>query len=83
MELKSNDLLIIVFALLTGTILDDFVQLESKISNLSSFTNGSFSSFIDSAMFFGAGGMQICGPIMLATVGDSCQLIIKILIDFL
>lgn len=82
MMLKSNDLLVIVFALIIGTILGDVVQLEAKISNLSSFANGSFSSFIDATIFFGVGGMQICGPILLATVGDNSQLILKSIIDF-
>lgn len=82
MMLKSNDLLVIVFALIIGTILGDVVQLEAKITNLSSFANDSFSSFIDSTIFFGIGGMQICGPILLATVGDNSQLILKSIIDF-
>jgi len=82
MMLKSNDLLVIVFALIIGTILGDVVQLEAKITNLSSFANGSFSSFIDATIFFGVGGMQICGPILLATVGDNSQLILKSIIDF-
>ena len=38
--------------------------------------------FIDSTIFFAVGGMQICGPIMLATFGDNSQLIFKSLIDF-
>lgn len=82
MMLESNDLLVIVFALIIGTILGDVIQLESKINNLSSLANGSASCFIDSTIFFAVGGMQICGPIMLATVGDNSQLIFKSLIDF-
>lgn len=82
MMLESNDLLVIVFAFIIGTILGDVIQLESKINNLSSLANGSASCFIDSAIFFAVGGMQICGPIMLATVGDNSQLIFKSLIDF-
>ena len=82
MTLKSNDLLVIVFALIIGTILGDAIQLETKISNISSLANDSFSSIIDAAIFFGVGGMQICGPILLATVGDNGQLILKSIIDF-
>lgn len=80
--LKSNDLLVVVFALIIGTILGDAIQLETKINNISSYLNDSFTAFIDATIFFGVGGMQICGPIMLATVGDNSQLIIKSLIDF-
>ena len=82
MALKSNDLLVVVFALIIGTILGDAIQLETKINNISSYLNDSFTAFIDATIFFGVGGMQICGPIMLATVGDNSQLIIKSLIDF-
>ncbi len=82
MMLKSDDLLVIVFSLIIGTIIGDFIQLETKISNLSSIGKDGFSGFIDSAIFFGVGGMQICGPILLATIGDNSQLIIKSIIDF-
>ena len=82
MILKSNDLLVVVFALIIGTILGDAIQLETKINNISSYLNDSLTAFIDATIFFGVGGMQICGPIMLATVGDNSQLIIKSLIDF-
>lgn len=82
MTLKSNDLLVVVFALIIGTILGDSIQLETKISNISSLANDSFSGFIDATIFFGVGGMQICGPILLATVGDNSQLILKSIIDF-
>ena len=82
MILKSNDLLVVVFALIIGTILGDAIQLETKINNISRYLNDSFTAFIDATIFFGVGGMQICGPIMLATVGDNSQLIIKSFIDF-
>ena len=82
MILKSNDLLVVVFALIIGTILGDSIQLETKISNISSLASDSFSSIIDATIFFGVGGMQICGPILLATVGDNGQLILKSIIDF-
>ena len=81
MLLKSNDLLVIVFALIIGTTIGDVIQLESRINNLSNIGNNGFSSFIDAALYFGVGGMQICGPMMLATVGDNSLLILKGIID--
>ena len=45
--LKSNELLVIVFSLIIGTTLGDAMQLETKLSNLSSFTKGDFSVLID------------------------------------
>lgn len=80
--LKSSDLLVVIFALIVGTMLGDLLQLEEKISNASSLANGGFSNVIDATIFFGVGGLQICGPILLATVGDNSQLILKSVIDF-
>ena len=82
MVLKSNDLIVVVFALIVGTVLGDAMQLEAKISNLSQLSKNGFSEVVDATIFFGVGGMQICGPMMLATVGDSSQLILKSMIDF-
>lgn len=82
MALKSNDMLIVVFALIVGSALGDVMHLETKISNISTLANGGFSYFIDATMFFGVGGLQICGPILLATLNDNSQLILKSIIDF-
>lgn len=81
MLLKSNDLLVVVFALMLGTILGDAVQLEAKLSHVSNLSRG-FSEVVDATIFFGVGGMQICGSIVLATVGDNSQLILKSIVDF-
>jgi uncharacterized membrane protein YqgA involved in biofilm formation len=80
--LKSKDLLIVVFALITGTVLGDALRLESKLSNISDVENKNVSQIIDTTIFFGVGGMQICGPMLLATAGDNSQLILKSMIDF-
>ena len=82
MTLKSCDLLIVVFSLIIGTLIGDTIQLETRISNISSLSKKGFSDLIDASIFFGIGGLQICGPILLAAVGDNSQLILKGLIDF-
>ena len=82
MMLKSNDLLVVVFSLIIGTIIGDAIQLETRISNISRMSDKGFSSLIDATIFFAVGGLQICGPILLATVGDNSQLILKSIIDF-
>jgi len=79
--LKSNDLLIVVFALIIGTLLGDMINLENKISRISNCSKKGFSNIIDCTIFFGVGGLQICGPILLATSGDNSQLILKSIID--
>lgn len=81
MALKSDELLVVIFALIIGTLLGDAIKLETKISKISSLSNNDFAGFIDTTMFFGVGGLQICGPILFATVGDNSQLILKSVID--
>ena len=78
--LKSNELLLVVFALIIGTTIGDVLQVESKISNI--IKSGEHSALIDSTVFFGIGGLQICGPVLMATTGDNSQLILKGVIDF-
>ena len=80
--LKSHDLLVVVFALIIGTILGDLLKLDSRLSEISDVKHKGLSEFADASIFFGVGGMQICGPVMLATAGDSSQLILKSMIDF-
>ena len=82
MMLKSNELLVVVFSLIIGTLIGDAIQLDIKLNNLSSFSNKGYSGLMDATLYFGVGGLQICGPILLATVGDNSQLIIKSILDF-
>lgn len=82
MALKSDSLLVVVFSLVIGTVAGDLLKLEDRINNLSGKFDGDFSSIIDATVFFGVGGMQICGPVLLATSGDASQLILKSMIDF-
>ena len=80
--LKSDDLLIVIFALILGTLLGDVLRLDSRLGNISDLNNKAVSQIVDSTIFFGVGGMQICGPIMLVCIGDNSQLILKSFIDF-
>lgn len=81
MTLKSNELLIVVFALIISSLLGGAMRLETMLSNISGiFKNNSV--FVDTAIFFGVGGFQICGPLLLAMSGNSEQLILKSAIDF-
>lgn len=82
MTLKSDALPVVVFALTIGTFFGEHMHLDTKISNLSEHTQGGFCNLTDAAIFFGVGGLQICGPILLATMGDNEQLLLKSMIDF-
>ena len=83
MMLKSSELLVVVvFSLIIGTLIGDAIQLEARISSISNLSKKGFSELIDATIFFAVGGLQICGPILLATVGDNSQLVLKSIIDF-
>lgn len=82
MALKSNELLIVVFSLIAGSVAGDFLKIETRLNNLAGLFKGEISGLVDASLFFGIGGLQICGSIMLATSNDSGQLIMKSLIDF-
>ena len=81
-SLESDNLLVVVFSLIIGIVLGDAIKLEERIANISSLGKNGFSEIADATVFFGVGGMQILGPIMLATMGDSSQLFMKGMIDF-
>lgn len=71
----------VVIALVLGCFIGDLLKIEERISLLSSGKNSAMNGIIDSAMFFGIGGLQISGPILLALTNDSFQLILKAVID--
>lgn len=80
--LKSNELLVVIFSLIIGSIIGDALKLDSRLNNISGSFNMGVSGIVDASVFFSIGGMQICGSIILATAGDSSQLIMKSVIDF-
>lgn len=58
MTLESNELLIVIFALIIGSLLGDAMQLETRISNIS----GVFKCncvFVNTVISFGVGVLQI------------------------
>ena len=80
-RIKSDDVLIVVGALLCGYTLGELCRLEERIGALSGGRGARVNAFLDAALFFGIGGLQICGPILLALKGDSSQLYLKSVID--
>lgn len=81
-SLKSDALLVVVYALILGTVLGDALQLEKRLAGYALAHNERLSALGDATVFFGVGGLQICGAILLATTGDSSQLLLKSMIDF-
>ena len=82
MHLSSNSLMVIVFSLIIGSMIGEAIKLDGRLNSLSDKSSDSYRTFIDATLFFGIGGLQISGPIMLAATNDSSQLLLKSLIDF-
>lgn len=80
-SIVSENLMIVLFSFMIGSILGDALHLEEFLSKASQTSNKSFNAFIDATLFFGIGGLQISGPILLVTNGDNSQLFLKSLID--
>ena len=80
-RLESSDLLLIVGALILGFLLGEALHIENRISRVAKSDSTRMSAFLDATIFFGIGGLQICGPILLAVEGDSSQLYLKAMID--
>lgn len=82
MQLTSNALMIVIFSLIAGSIIGEFIHIEDRLSRASNGKNMAYNAFIDAMLFFGVGGLQISGSILLGVNGDSGQLFIKSLVDF-
>ncbi len=80
-DIVGEHTVVVVIALVVGCALGDFLKLEERLGSLTKSSNGSLNGFIDATLFFGIGGLQISGPILLALEGDSFQLILKAVID--
>lgn len=81
-SIASENLLVVLFSFLIGSKMGEALRIEEKLSNLSKTSNKQFNAFIDTVLFFGVGGLQISGPILLALNRDSSQLFIKTFVDF-
>ncbi len=82
MQLTSDALMIVVFSLIAGSMIGEFIHIEDRLSRVSNGKNMSHNAFVDAMLFFGVGGLQISGSILLGVNGDSGQLLIKSLVDF-
>lgn len=80
-KVVSGNLIIVLFSFLLGSKIGDIIHLEEKLSSLSRTENKNFNAFLDATLFFGVGGLQISGPILLALNNDNSQLFIKTFVD--
>ena len=80
-NIASESLMVVLMAFLVGSKLGELLRLEERLSNLGAGRQKTRGGVLDAFLYFGVGGMQICGPILLATQGDNSQLFLKSLID--
>ncbi len=77
----SENLILVILSLLLGTKIGEWLRIEDHLSNLGNTANQSVNAFLDAALFFGIGGLQISGPVLLAINHDNSQLLIKCFLD--
>ena len=80
-KIKGEGVLAVVAALIVGYIIGELLKIEERITKIPS-EKRKLGGFVDATVFFGIGGLQICGPILLGAQNDSTQLYIKSIIDF-
>ena len=80
-NISSENLIVVLIAYIVGNKLGNLLKLEETFSNLGKSDNAKTNAFIDATLFFGIGGLQVCGPIALAINKDSSQLFLKSLVD--
>lgn len=80
-ELVGRSLYVVVISLVLGWGIGELLRLDCGLCAFCGKQNTRYSGLVDTVVFFGIGGLQICGPILLAVSGDSSQLYLKSAID--
>ena len=80
-KLISGSLTLLLIAFIIGNELGEGLRINQHLSNLGKSGNAARNAIIDSFLYFGIGGLQICGPIAMVTNGDNSQLFLKSAID--
>ena len=81
-RLLSSNMLIVIFSLVLGSCLGDFLKIEDKIDSFVKLKGNSENGLLDAVFLFGIGGLQISGPVLMAVNGDNSQLFLKAMVDF-
>ncbi len=80
-KVVSENLIIVILAFLLGSKIGEWLKIEDRLSHFGNTDSASFNAFLDAALFFGIGGLQISGPVLLAVNGDNSQLLLKCCLD--
>lgn len=80
-KLISDNLPLLLIVLIIGNVLGEKLHISQHLSNLVKSNNAAQNAVTDSFLYFGIGGLQICGPITMVMQGDNSQLFLKSMID--
>ena len=80
--LESTNFLLVVFSLILGNYIGEGIKIDERLSRVANYSKMEYNAFVDATLFFGIGGLQISGPILMAVNCYSSQLILKSIIDF-
>lgn len=80
-KVKSTGVISVVAAIIVGYLIGELLKIEKRLVKITDGQGGK-GGFVDASIFFGVGGLQICGSILLGAEGDSTQLYIKSAVDF-
>ena len=81
-RILGGDTIIVVFSLMIGAFIGDFIRIDDRIEKFLKGNNSKGNGFWDAVFLFGIGGLQIGGPILMAVNGDNSQLYLKAMVDF-
>ena len=87
--LKSDDILLVIISLATGSIIGEFLKIEDKIEALGNFLQKLFSragdgiskGFVTSSLLFCVGSMAIVGSLESGLTGNHQTLFAKSMLD--
>lgn len=80
-RLQSNQLILLLFALLIGSRIGQWLRIEEGLSRLSNTKSKAANAVIDTALYFGIGGLQISGSMALVLHQDNSLLLLKSVMD--
>lgn len=80
-KLVSDNLTMLLLVFIIGNELGERLRINQHLSNLGKSGHAARNAILDSFLYFGIGGLQICGPIAMVTNGDNSQLLLKSVID--
>lgn len=80
-HLVSNQLLLLLLAFLIGTKFGQWLRIDESLSKLSNTKSKAANAVIDTALYFGIGGLQISGSMALVLHQDNSLLVIKSIMD--